>query len=112
MKTQILAMGQVVVEFPKNQYSATVHRTSPKPVAKVIHPETEDSKRRMNLMKQAMSFGVTLSLFFVLLVSYTFAQDYTQWHLPEGAKARLGKGELSMVDMAVFARWHSACGGE
>ena len=46
-------------------------------------------------MKKAMSFGVTLSLFFVLLVSYTFAQDYTQWGLPEGAKARLGKGNIT-----------------
>ena len=25
----------------------------------------------------------------------SFAQDYTQWHLPKGAKARLGKGLFS-----------------
>ena len=47
MKIRRLTMGQAVVEFPKNLYSATVHRTSPKPVAKAIHPETEDSKRRI-----------------------------------------------------------------
>ena len=79
MKTQRLTMGQTVVEFPKNLYSATVHRTSPKPVAKAIHPEVEDSKRRMNLMKKAMSFGVTLSLFFVLLVSNTTATHQVEY---------------------------------
>ena len=44
MKTQRLTMEQAVVEFPKNLYSATVHRTSPKPVVKAIYPEVEDSK--------------------------------------------------------------------
>ena len=47
MKIRRLTMGQAVVEFPKNQYSATVHQTSPKPVAQTIHPKTEDSKRRI-----------------------------------------------------------------
>ena len=47
MKIQGLTMGQAIVEFPKNRYSATVHRTSPKPVVKepvveVIPPKTED----------------------------------------------------------------------
>ena len=28
-------------------------------------------------------------------VPNTLAQDATQWHLPEGAKARLGKGSIS-----------------
>ena len=27
----------------------------------------------------------------------SFAQDYTQWHLPEGAKARLGKGRVDEI---------------
>ena len=27
----------------------------------------------------------------------SFAQDYTQWDLPEGAKARLGKGKISEI---------------
>ena len=38
-----------------------------------------------------------LVMFFVGTVSLriTFAQDYTQWHLPEGAKARLGKGAIT-----------------
>ena len=34
-------------------------------------------------------------MFFVLFPLSTFAQDYTQWGLPEGAKARLGKGHIT-----------------
>ena len=30
----------------------------------------------------------------VLFAQNTFAQDISQWHLPEGAKARLGKGSI------------------
>ena len=30
----------------------------------------------------------------VLLAQNTFAQDISRWHLPEGAKARLGKGSI------------------
>ena len=38
-----------------------------------------------------------LVILFVGTVSLpnTFAQDHTQWHLPEGAKARLGKGAIT-----------------
>ena len=86
MKTQRLTMGQAIVEFPQNQYSA---------VAKVTHPETEESKRRMNLMKQMTVFTFALLILFTLFSQNTFAQDYTQWGLPEGAKARLGKGLIS-----------------
>ena len=56
MKTQRLTIGQVVIEFPENQSSATVHRISPKPVVKATHPEIEHSKRRMNPMKQMTVF--------------------------------------------------------
>ena len=44
-------------------------------------------------MKKTL-FSVFLTLFFVstLYLPITFAQDYTKWSLPEGAKARLGKG--------------------
>ena len=37
----------------------------------------------------------TLLTLFTLSSLNTFAQDYTQWGLPEGAKARLGKGWIS-----------------
>ena len=38
-----------------------------------------------------------LTIFFVsmLFQANVSAQDYTQWHLPEGAKARLGKGTIT-----------------
>ena len=42
-----------------------------------------------------MKITVTLLMFFVLFPLSTFAQDYTQWSLPEGAKARLGKGHIT-----------------
>ena len=44
-----------------------------------------------------MKITVTLLVLFVLLSSNTFAQDYTQWSLPEGAKARLGKGSINDI---------------
>ena len=34
---------------------------------------------------------------FCLLISDTFAQDYMQWDLPEGAKSRIGKGGVSSI---------------
>lgn len=37
---------------------------------------------------------ITILLLSALLLSYTFAEDYTQWGLPEGAKLRLGKGGI------------------
>ena len=43
----------------------------------------------------------TLVLMFTLVsslyISNTFAQDYTQWELPEDAKARLGKGHINEI---------------
>ena len=42
-----------------------------------------------------MKTTVTLLILLNLLSLNTFAQDYTQWGLPEGAKARLGKGGIS-----------------
>ena len=40
---------------------------------------------------------LTLYLLSALCLTNTFAQDYTQLNLPEGAKARLGKGVI--IDM-------------
>ena len=39
-----------------------------------------------------MKTAVTLLILLNLFALNTFAQDYTQWSLPEGATARLGKG--------------------
>ncbi len=40
---------------------------------------------------------VTLLILFTLFSLNTFAQEYTQWGIPEGAKARLGKGSISEI---------------
>ena len=42
-----------------------------------------------------MKTVVALLILFTLFQVNTFAQDYTRWGLPEGAKARLGKGRIS-----------------
>ena len=39
----------------------------------------------------------TLPLFSISVPSNSFAQDYTKWKLPEGAKARLGKGKINEI---------------
>ncbi len=45
------------------------------------------------------TFSIVLTLFFlsIFFLSNTFAQDITQWSLPEGAKARLGKGIVNEI---------------
>ncbi len=44
-------------------------------------------------MRPTRVFMTTL-LFTITLFSTTFAQNYTQWELPEGATLRLGKGRI------------------
>ena len=44
-----------------------------------------------------MKTTVTLLILFTLFSLNTFAQDSPQWHLPEGAKARLGKGVINEI---------------
>lgn len=48
---------------------------------------------------KTLHFSIFLMLFlvFTLYLPNTFAQDYTQWHLPDGVKARLGKGRTTGV---------------
>ena len=47
-------------------------------------------------MKSAFFATLTFLWTTTLLVPFnSFAQDSTQWHLPEGAKARLGNGSLT-----------------
>ena len=38
-----------------------------------------------------------LLLLSMLVTSNSFAQDYTKWKFPEGAKARLGKGRINHI---------------
>ena len=43
-------------------------------------------------------FSLSLILFAVFALPLnTFAQDSPQWHLPEGVKARLGKGSITEI---------------
>ena len=42
-----------------------------------------------------MKTAVTLLTLFTLCPLSSFAQDYIQWRLPEGAKACLGKGHIT-----------------
>ena len=44
-----------------------------------------------------MKTTVTLLILFTLFSLNTFAQDSPQWHLPEGAKVRLGKGGIGDI---------------
>ena len=46
-------------------------------------------------MKTMQFSTLTLILGMILFLPNTFAEDYTQWGLPEGAKVRLGKGLIS-----------------
>lgn len=50
------------------------------------------------MKKKRLLYIVCLLIPGLLLLSNGFAQEYTtQWHLPEGAKARLGKGKLNRI---------------
>ena len=44
-----------------------------------------------------MKTATTLLILLTLFSFNTFAQDYTQWGLPDGAKMRLGKGRLHKI---------------
>ena len=48
-------------------------------------------------MKTTRFLFINLFLTFALLVPNAPAQDYTKWHLPEGATARLGKGSINEI---------------
>ncbi len=48
-------------------------------------------------MQKIGLFSIALLLIMGFLPNGSLAQDYTQWHLPEGAIVRLGKGKVSDV---------------
>ena len=56
-------------------------------------------------MKKGNFFGFNLLLFSVLFVSSTLAQDSPQWHLPKGAKVRLGKGRISPIAYSPYGNF-------
>ena len=48
-------------------------------------------------MKTLQFLILILLTVLTVVLPRTFAEDYMQWHLPEGAKARLGKGSISEI---------------
>ena len=49
------------------------------------------------MKKKQFYFMLVLPLLLTTLLPMSFAQDYTTWGLPEGAKARLGKGYINEI---------------
>ena len=48
-------------------------------------------------MRTVFSFLVALFILSTLNVATSFAQDSPRWHLPDGARARLGKGTINEI---------------
>ena len=48
-------------------------------------------------MKKRLFLKLILLFVSILLLQNGFAQDYTRWNLPDGAKARLSKGRLNDI---------------
>ena len=63
------------------------------------------------MKKTKFSLCLLLILVSTLHVSNTFAQDSRQWHLPEGAKARLGKGSISEIAFSPDGKLLAVAGG-
>ena len=51
-------------------------------------------------MKKSIPLYIVLLSIPILFLSDGFAQSYTQWHLPEGATARLGKGSINDIEFS------------
>ncbi len=51
-------------------------------------------------MKTTYFFSLLVILLSTLFLTKTFAQDYTQLNLPEGAKVRLGKGVINDIQLS------------
>lgn len=56
-------------------------------------------------MKKLLLLYIAFMLIANLFLSNGFAQDYTQWQLPEGAKMRLGKGEINDITFSLDGAW-------
>ncbi|RKU15309.1 hypothetical protein C6503_13805 [Candidatus Poribacteria bacterium] len=51
-------------------------------------------------MKKIGLFYIAILLIAIFWLNSSLAQDYTQWHLPEGAKIRLGKGWIRDISFS------------
>ena len=49
------------------------------------------------MKKTVSSIFLTFTFLFILSQPNGFAEDSTRWRLPEGAKARLGKGSIKQI---------------
>ena len=49
------------------------------------------------MKKTTFSISLTFIILSMFYQLYTFAEDTTRWRLPEGAKARLGKGSIKQI---------------
>ena len=58
------------------------------------------TKKETQLKKKTGLFYIVLLLIMGLFSNGSLAQDYTQWHLPEGAIARLGKGTINDINFS------------
>ena len=69
---------------------------------KVLARSLQIISYRARLLAEAPIKGLTLLLFMVstFLLPNAFAQSYAQWGLPEGAKARLGKGYVGSLQFS------------
>lgn len=54
--------------------------------------EKNNLRRKRFFKPQIKSWALSILVVLTLFLQNTFAQDYTRWDLPEGAKLRLGKG--------------------
>ena len=48
-------------------------------------------------MKKSDVIAIVSIIMLISFITNSVAQDYTQWHLPDGAKMRLGKGEINDI---------------
>ena len=56
-------------------------------------------------MKKTLFLIITLIFSVALLLVNSFAQDWTRIGLPEGAKARLGKGQITDLAFSPDGAW-------
>ena len=63
------------------------------------------------MKKTLLSIFLTLTLVSTLFLPNTFAQDYTQMNLPEGAIARFGKGRITQIKYSPDGTQLAVAGG-
>ena len=62
------------------------------------------------LVRQVRLFKLLLVVVSALLLKSSFAQDFTRWDMPEGAKARFGRGSVSHIAYSPDGAWLAVAG--